>query len=83
MLSTILVIVFILLLTDVLPSRSHSRGWGYEPTDSLGLTIVVVVILVLPGYIWRPVQPPCTRGFEHRLTGRRELAVYRNGTDAL
>ena len=36
MLGTILLIILILLLIGVLPTRPHSRGSGYSPAAALG-----------------------------------------------
>ena len=51
MLGTILLIVLILLLIGALPTWPHSRSWGYAPTGTLGIVVIVVVILVLMGHI--------------------------------
>jgi Protein of unknown function (DUF3309) len=42
-------IVLILLLLGVLPAWPHSAGWGYWPSGSLGLILLIVVILFLSG----------------------------------
>jgi len=49
--STILLIVLILLLVGALPSWKHSANWGYAPSGSLGLVLIIVLILVLMGRI--------------------------------
>jgi len=51
MLSTVLIVVLILLLLGALPSWPHSRSWGYAPSGSLGLIVLIVVVLVLMGRI--------------------------------
>lgn len=51
MLGTILLIVLILLLIGAFPAWPHSRGWGYAPTGTIGLIVVIVVILVVMGQI--------------------------------
>ncbi len=51
MLGTILLIVLILLLIGAFPSWPYSRGWGYAPTGTLGLLVVIVIVLVLLGRI--------------------------------
>jgi hypothetical protein len=51
MLGTILLIVLILLLIGALPTWPHSRSWGYAPTGTLGIVVIVVVILVVMGQI--------------------------------
>lgn len=50
-LGTILLIVLIVLLVASLPRWSHSRTWGYAPTGTLGVIVIIVVILVLMGQI--------------------------------
>ena len=48
-LGTILLIVLILMLVGVLPTWQHSAGWGYLPSGSLGVIVVLVLALVLMG----------------------------------
>ena len=50
-LGTILLIIVVLLLVGVLPSWPYSSGWGYYPSGTLGLVLVIVLILVLLGRI--------------------------------
>ena len=47
MLGTILLVILVLLLLGALPTWGHSRSWGYAPSGTLGLILVVVLILVL------------------------------------
>jgi hypothetical protein len=51
MLGTILLIILILLLIGAFPAWPHSRSWGYAPTGTLGIIVIVVVVLVLTGTI--------------------------------
>ena len=51
MLSTILVVVLILLLIGAIPSWGYSRSWGYFPSGTVGVVLVIVIILVLMGRI--------------------------------
>jgi fumarate reductase subunit D len=51
MLATILLIVLILLPIGAFPAWPHSRAWGYAPSGTLGLIVVIVVVLVLMGQI--------------------------------
>jgi len=51
MLSTVLLIVLILLVVGAIPSWPHSRSWGYMPSGTLGLVLVIVIVLVLLGHI--------------------------------
>ena len=50
-LGTILIILLILLLIGALPSWPYSRSWGYAPTGTLGLIVLIVVLLVVFGVI--------------------------------
>jgi Protein of unknown function (DUF3309) len=48
---TILVIVLVLTLIGALPTWPYSQGWGYYPSGTLGLVVIVVVVLLLMGRI--------------------------------
>ena len=49
--STILLIIFILLLIGALPSWPYSSGWGYYPSGGIGLILLIVLILALTGRV--------------------------------
>jgi hypothetical protein len=49
MLGTIVIVLLILLLLGALPSWPYSSGWGYYPSGTLGLILVVVLVLALVG----------------------------------
>jgi len=51
MLGTILIIVLLLLLLGSWPTWPYSRDWGYYPSGTLGLIVVIVIVLVLVGRI--------------------------------
>jgi uncharacterized protein DUF3309 len=51
MLGTILIVFLILALVGAFPRWSHSRDWGYVPTGSFGVALLVVLVLVLLGRI--------------------------------
>jgi hypothetical protein len=51
MLSTILLIVVILLLIGAVPAWPYSRTWGYAPTGTLGVVLIVLIVLLLMGTI--------------------------------
>ena len=46
---TILLVVAVLMLLGVLPTWPHSRGWGYAPSGTVGLVVLVLVVLLLSG----------------------------------
>jgi len=48
---TILIIVLLLLLLGAWPSWPYSRSWGYYPSGTLGLVLVIVLVLALVGRI--------------------------------
>ena len=50
-LGTILISLLILLLIGALPSWPYSRSWGYAPTGTLGLIVLIVILLVVFGVI--------------------------------
>jgi hypothetical protein len=49
MLGTILIIVLVLMLVGALPTWGHSRSWGYGPSGTVGLILVILIVLVLTG----------------------------------
>jgi hypothetical protein len=49
--STLILLILLILLIAALPSWPHSRSWGYFPSGSLGLILVIVLVLVLLGHI--------------------------------
>jgi hypothetical protein len=48
---TILIIVLLLLLLGAWPAWPYSRGWGYYPSGTLGLVLVIVLVLALMGRV--------------------------------
>jgi hypothetical protein len=48
-LGTILLIVLVLLLFGAFPAWPYSRGWGYFPSGTLGIVVIVLVVLLLTG----------------------------------
>ena len=51
MLGAILIVVLLLLLLGAWPAWPHSRSWGYYPSGTLGLILVIVLVLALVGRI--------------------------------
>lgn len=51
MLSTLLLVVLILLLIGAFPAWPHSRSWGYAPSGTLGVVLIIVIVLVVMGAI--------------------------------
>jgi hypothetical protein len=48
---TILIILLLLLLLGAWPSWPYSRSWGYYPSGTLGLVLVIVLVLALMGRV--------------------------------
>ena len=48
---TILVVILALMLVGAIPTWPHSRSWGYVPSGTVGLILVVLLVLVLIGRI--------------------------------
>ena len=46
---TILIVIAVLALLGALPTWPHSRGWGYYPSGSAGLLLLILVVLLLTG----------------------------------
>ncbi len=46
---TILLVVLVLMLLGAIPAWPHSRGWGYAPSGTLGLLVIVLLLLVMTG----------------------------------
>jgi hypothetical protein len=44
---TILLVILILALLGALPTWPYSHGWGYYPSDGLGLLLIIGIILML------------------------------------
>ncbi len=48
---TILLVVLVLILIGALPAWPYSAGWGYYPSGTVGLVVIVLVVLLLMGRI--------------------------------
>jgi len=46
---TILLVIAVLALLGVLPTWRHSRSWGYAPSGTLGLVVLILVVLLVSG----------------------------------
>ena len=46
---TILLVILILLLIGALPTWPYSSGWGYYPSGTFGLILLILIILVVAG----------------------------------
>jgi hypothetical protein len=48
---TILLIILLLILIGALPAWPYSQGWGYYPSGTVGVIVVVLVVLLVMGQI--------------------------------
>ena len=48
---TILLVIAVLALLGVLPAWPHSRSWGYAPSGTVGLVVLILVVLLVAGRI--------------------------------
>jgi len=49
MLGTILLIVLILMLIGAIPRWPHSKEWGYAPSGTIGIILIILIVLLLTG----------------------------------
>lgn len=47
--STLLLILLVLLIIGALPAWPYSAGWGYFPSGTLGVILLVILVLFLTG----------------------------------
>jgi len=48
---TILLVILILMLVGVVPAWPHSRSWGYAPSGTVGLLVLILLILLITGRV--------------------------------
>ena len=46
---TILLVVLLLLMLGAFPAWPYSRGWGYYPSGTLTLVLLILLIFVMTG----------------------------------
>jgi Protein of unknown function (DUF3309) len=51
MLSTLLLIILVVILIGALPAWPYSTSWGYYPSGTLGVIVIVLLVLLLMGRI--------------------------------
>ncbi|HEY6391707.1 MAG TPA: DUF3309 domain-containing protein [Bryobacteraceae bacterium] len=51
MISLLLLVVLIMLLLGALPAWPYSRSWGYYPSGTLSVVLVIILVLMLMGHI--------------------------------
>jgi hypothetical protein len=47
--SLLLLVVIVLLVVGALPRWPYSRNWGYFPSGTLGIILLVLLVLMLTG----------------------------------
>ncbi len=48
---TILLVILVLMLVGVVPAWPHSRNWGYAPSGTVGLLVLILLILLVTGRV--------------------------------
>jgi hypothetical protein len=46
---TILLIILIVLLIGLIPAWPYSAGWGYYPSGTVGIVLLIVLIFAVTG----------------------------------
>ncbi len=46
---TILLVILLLMLVGAIPAWPHSRNWGYAPSSTLGLILIILLVLAITG----------------------------------
>jgi Protein of unknown function (DUF3309) len=49
--TTILIVILLLMALGAVPAWPHSRNWGYAPSGTLGLILIILIVLLLLGRI--------------------------------
>jgi hypothetical protein len=51
MISTLLLIILILFILGAFPAWPYSRDWGYYPSGTVGLILLILILLMLMGRV--------------------------------
>jgi hypothetical protein len=46
----LLIVILLLLMVGTTPAWPHSRGWGYYPSGTVGLILMILIIMMLLGH---------------------------------
>jgi hypothetical protein len=46
---TVLLVMLAVMFVVSMPTWRHSRSWGYVPSSSVGIALLVVIVLMLSG----------------------------------
>jgi hypothetical protein len=45
----LLLVLLLILMIGSVPSWRYSRGWGYYPSGTIGLILIILIIMLLLG----------------------------------
>jgi len=45
----LLIVLLLLLLIGAAPAWPHSRSWGYYPSGTIGLVLIILIIMMALG----------------------------------
>jgi hypothetical protein len=48
---TILLVILVLMMVGAVPSWPYSQSWGYAPSGTLGLLVLILLLLVITGRV--------------------------------
>ena len=51
MISMLLLVLLVVLLLGALPAWPYSRSWGYYPSGTLSVVLVILLVLMLMGHL--------------------------------
>jgi hypothetical protein len=46
---SIILLLLIILLVASVPAWGYSRGWGYFPSGTIGLVLIILIIMMMLG----------------------------------
>jgi len=45
----LLLVILLLLMIGAVPAWPHSRSWGYYPSGTVGLILIILIIMMMLG----------------------------------
>jgi len=45
----LLIVILVLLMVGAVPAWPHSRSWGYYPSGTVGLILIILIIMMMLG----------------------------------
>jgi len=48
---TLLLLLLLILLVGSVPAWGYSRGWGYYPSGTIGIILIILIIMLMLGRV--------------------------------